>query len=113
LRNIKATIHHIDNPLVHIGLESSRDFIRKTREGINNLLQILESYENKKDLINSVKLLRYADKVKSFGLENIVVKIFSIFERQLLNNLTGSAPNLRLFDFYKLGYLITCMNSNK
>jgi len=99
------TIYHIDNPVVHLGLESSEVFIRKTREGIENLQRIMVVNGNEKRLIKDVTLLSYYKRLQKLRLEGCFRHIFSRMELRLKKNLLSKKPSLFYFDLYKLGYL--------
>lgn len=92
------TILHIDNPLIHLGLENNEDFLNKTITGIETLTKL---YKEKK-LGNEIKL------IDTFERNKLILPLFSIFyraiEKSVLKNLLGSNPNLFLFDLFKLNY---------
>lgn len=101
------TIKHIDNPVIHIGLESSEEFLRKTREGIKNLKRIMKINGNEKRLVRDITILAYYKKLKKLGLEKPIQILYKRYEHVLRRNLLSKKPNLMVFDFYKLGYLCT------
>ncbi len=96
---------HIDNPVVHLGLETNEEFLRKTREGITNLTRIMSINGNEKRLIRDITLLAYYHKIRNLRLDGVLKTIYSRYESRLRKNLLSSHPNLMLFDLYKLGYL--------
>lgn len=96
-------IRHINNPLCHIGLENFEVFIAKTEEGIRNLKKLID--ENKMD--DSVKLFRYYKLLKKIGVEKKVLNYYQKNKAFILQKLQENEPNLRWFDLYKLGYLIS------
>lgn len=98
-------IQHIDNPVIHLGLEPSEEFLRKTREGIKNLKRIMKINGNEKRLVHDITLLAYYKKLTSFGLDGIFRYVYYKFELRLRRNLMSENPNLVVFDLYKLGYL--------
>ncbi len=104
-------IQHIDNPLVHIGLEDAPTFIAKTGQGIINLLQLyqLNLYEN--EWLAEVKLMRYFLIIKKIKMINLVTTFFGVTKSYLLRNLNSSKPSLLVFDLWKLGCV--CSNSLK
>jgi len=110
LKKNNITIKHIDNPLIHIGLESSDEFIEKTKEGISNLVYILKYYKDKNQLISGIKLLKWYYIVNKLLLNKPVLILFKISEKYLLKNLKSKNPKLLFFDFYKLGYLCSKIN---
>lgn len=102
-RNIK--IHHIDNPVIHLGLETTDEFLKKTRNGISNLLRLIELFPNEKELFEDIKLLNYFFKIKKFYFCGLLKIGFTLFNKLILLNLKGEKPNLKLFDFYKISYM--------
>ncbi|MBN1596986.1 MAG: glycosyltransferase [Bacteroidales bacterium] len=107
------TIKHIDNPLVHLGLESNEEFLRKTREGIKNLMRIMNINGNEKKLVHDITLLSYYKKLKDLHLDKICRYFYSKNEYLLRKNLLSTKPNLILFDLYKLGYLCSLKSEFK
>ena len=97
-RNVR--IIHLENPLEHIGLEPAVSFLRKTEQGINNLYHLW-----KRGTPIDTKLLRYFTNLKKWQLAGALSFIFKLAEPFLKKNLHSQHPNLKVFDFYKLGYL--------
>lgn len=105
LKKRNITILHIDNPVIHLGLESGEEFLRKTREGIKNLKRIMRINGNEKKLVHDITILSYYKKIKQLGLDTVMLFFYKRYEHILRRNLLGRKPNLILFDLYKLGYL--------
>jgi hypothetical protein len=105
LAGCNILVKHIDNPVIHLGLESNEEFLRKTKEGIKNLKKIMGINDNAKKLIKDITLLFYYTKIKDFGLDKMFRYIFYKNEYRLRKNLLSNRPSLILFDLYKLGYL--------
>lgn len=101
-KNIEIT--HIDNPVINGDIELNREYLNKTKEGIINLVNILNFTKYDKDLIDDITILRFYDKVKK--IEKIVNLSFIIFKPLIVFLLTRGYFNLYLFDYYKLGILI-------
>jgi glycosyltransferase involved in cell wall biosynthesis len=105
LAAVEIMVRHIDNPVIHLGLESNDEFLRKTKEGIRNLVRIMGINGNAKKLIRDIRLLAYYKRIKSLHLTQLFSYMYAKTENRLSKNLLGDHPNLVLFDFYKLGYL--------
>ncbi|MBN1951984.1 MAG: glycosyltransferase family 2 protein [Bacteroidales bacterium] len=105
LAKCNIAIQHIDNPVIHLGLESSEEFLRKTREGIKNLKRIMKINGNEKKLQRDITLLAYYKGLRSVGMDGVFRYIYQRFEMRLRKNLMSENPNLIVFDLYKLGYL--------
>ena len=57
LKKAGIDILHIDNGLVHEGLESNRDFLNKTKLGIENLSKLYDNVTDKKSFSETVRML--------------------------------------------------------
>jgi glycosyltransferase involved in cell wall biosynthesis len=105
LKKRNISIEHIDNPVVHLGLEPGEEFLRKTREGIKNLKRIMRINGNEKRLIRDITILAYYKKIEKLGLNRPFEYFYKRYEHLLRRNLLSNKPNLFVFDLYKLGYL--------
>ena len=105
LKKKSIIIKHIDNPLIHIGLETNDEFIQKTKEGIKNLKRIMKNNGNEKILIRDITLLHYFKLFQKFGIAKILKVLFKKSENKLYKYLVNNRPFLVVFDLYKLGYL--------
>ncbi len=106
-------IKHIDNPVIHTGLESSAEYLGKTRSALRNLLFIQDLLASDKEFIRSSGLLRQLQGLESVKLIRPAAFVFRLTEHQLVKNLTGPHPSLVLFDLYRLGYLCQSRKSCK
>jgi len=105
LKKLHIPLFHIDNALIHIGLENNADFLKKTTQGIENLFFIYKKYEHKTDFKEEVKILAFFAHLQKYKLTWFLGKVF-IFSRFLLRkNIESRFTSLFLFDFYKLGLL--------
>ena len=103
LKKANIPIVHIDNPLHHIGLEGTDEFLRKTEEGIRNLHRLIQ-----RGLIGEeVKLSRFYLQTKRWGLAGLIRWWYGLRENAIRRNLRSKNPALKKFDFLKLAYLLT------
>ncbi len=102
LKKLEIPILHLDNPMRHIGLEKAGDFLRKSEQAIDNLLILMKKH----DLVEDIKLLRYFIKTQKWGLHPLIKLWFRLNKGRLRKKLLGAHPDLRSFDFYKLGYMV-------
>ncbi len=102
LKKRNIPILHLDNPMRHIGLEKSSDFLRKSEQAIDNLLILMKKH----DLAADIKLLRYFLKTQKWGLHPLIRIWFRMNKKRLRKKLLGAHPDLRSFDLYKLGYMV-------
>lgn len=104
---------HIQNPLIHTGLEITTEFLRKTSEGIENLVILVTQGKIDREGFEDIRVLRAYNKISRFGLVNLYLKFYYQFERTILKNLMGVNPNLFAFDLYKLAVLAKTIRKNK
>ncbi len=98
-------IKHINNPLYHVGLEISSQFLRKTSEAIENLLTLLHDGKIRKDDVKDIRLLKAYQFIKKFNLIGIYLFFYSFISNQVMRNLLGSNPSVFAFDLYKLSLI--------
>ena len=100
----KIDVRHIDNPVIHLGLESSEVFLRKSRESVESLKLFVDQ-----GLINAeeTSLSAKAHQLKKNGLAFLVGLFYRISQRPIEKNLLSDSPSLFLFDIYRLGYYLS------
>ena len=96
---------HIDNPLIHAGLETAEAFLAKTNDGLKNLLIIDRFLNHDKDFIRSIRVLKCYFLLKKAFLRKPFSLLFKPFEKQTRRALVGTSPKLWQLDLYKLGKL--------
>ena len=108
LHELGCEFIHIENPLLHKGLDDNETFIRKTEEGTRNLFLLYQS-GNYPFLTHESKLLHSFVQLQKAGLARVGAVAFDVSKRYLLRNLFSPSPSLRLYDIYKL--LFICKTS--
>lgn len=99
LKRRQVPLLHIDNPLVHEGLEPNDIFLEKSRQALRNL-KLKESL-----LADQSTLLRAYRLLCRWHLRGAVQKLFRHRRTRWEHRLTDRArPSLLLFKLYKLGY---------
>ncbi len=98
----KIPVEHIDNPLVHLGLENTDEFLRKTTEGLQNLIKTYELVNHDPEYARMVKILRIYLRIRKFGLHKLLGKLSGVLEKPMEQHLKGTHPSLLIFDLYKL-----------
>ncbi len=99
-KGIKIT--HIDNPLLHLGLESAEQFLNKSNEAIKNLAILYQNSDDKTWYQEKITLIQYYRKLKNMHLLNLSTSIEHLFQKAIVKQLKGKNPSLKLFDWYKL-----------
>lgn len=100
-KNIK--VKHIENPVVHLGLESSEVFLRKSIEAVDTLKLFV-----RKGLITAeeTSLSKKGDQINGSLMGGLVKLVYSLFKKPMEKNLLSTHPSLKVFDLYRLGYYL-------
>ena len=96
-----AKVLHIDNPLIHNGLEPNDVFLDKTELALHTLKKLEPRMKHHSRLLHTV------DKLRQWHLAWLASVAYKLFRRPLRNNLLGKNPSLKAFSFYKLGYFLS------
>jgi glycosyltransferase involved in cell wall biosynthesis len=96
------SVEHIDNTTYHLGLETSQQYLDKTKIALKNLVTLQS--ENKIDTQN-MKIIRVISFLKTIKATSIISKLYELFEKTILKNLTSDNPSLLVFDFFRIGFL--------
>lgn len=97
----QVRITHIDNQVVHLGVERSDIYLNKVENGCKNLVFISNKFLNAKEK-DHIRLIYFYEKLNKMGVLPILSFIFSIFEKRILRNLLSDKPSLLFLDYFKL-----------
>lgn len=100
LGNHGIPILHIDNQLVHTGLDSNTVFLQKTETALHTLQRIAPIMPRDFGLLAAVHQLQ------RWHLTWAMRLCYRLFRKPVRANLLGQHPLLPLFQFYKLGYYV-------
>ncbi|MBQ4822194.1 glycosyltransferase family 2 protein [Aquimarina sp. MMG016] len=97
----KLSIHHIHNPIIHLGLETSEIFLKKSLESID----VRKSFVKEKLLYShQTKITHLAKKIYKLRLHILVVLAYRLIGSFLKRNILSANPSMIAFDLYRLGY---------
>lgn len=102
LRKAAVPVLHIDNPLVHDGIETNREFILKTQEGVHNLNLLYDMVTDKATFVRTVKLLRLYRYLSFFGITYLLARTYKKHRRRIEIFLRRRKSTLFIFSLYKL-----------
>ena len=91
-------ITHIDNTLIHNGLDTNDVFLNKTEESLRTLHSLGA------DIQRFTHVGASADKLKKWNMDASCRAFYKLFRRAMRSNLCGDNPSMTLFKLYKLGY---------
>ncbi|NDV47347.1 glycosyltransferase family 2 protein [Paludibacter sp. 221] len=95
---------HIENPLIHKGLDTNDVYMQKTEGGLKNLY-LLYKTGRYPFLANESKLLHTFVLIKRMGLNAVFALFFRMNRKTLKKSLCEPSPSLRVYDLYKLLFL--------
>jgi len=104
LKQRRSPICHIQNPLIHLGIETSSVFMQKTKESIQNLLLISKKPEYK-HIVDEISLLKAYTILKKLNLHLLFKRMYKHIHPSVSRNLGGYHPSMFCFDLFKLAYL--------
>jgi glycosyltransferase involved in cell wall biosynthesis len=102
LKKAGIEVLHIDNGLYHEGLESNREFLVKTKLGIENLSKLYDKVTDKAAFSETVLILKFYNKLRLLRLTRILAGIFIRYRERMEIRLDSSNISLTLFGFYKI-----------
>ena len=92
-------ILHIDNPLVHLGLEPNAVYLEKTENAVRN------AFEHREKIGSGSTLLNHFGRLERFRMVWAGRLAYRMFAGSMRRNLVGNKPSLKVFSLYKLCYL--------
>lgn len=95
-------ILHIENPLMHGGLEENTDFLSKQAHAIDNLVKLYLQHK----IGNEIRLVGFYNKMKKLNLLWLVKRLYLKNENKLRQNLLSDHPKLGNLDRLKLSWFI-------
>lgn len=102
----------IKNPIIHIGLYNADDFLKNTRNSIDNLIKIIDKKYKIEDFFD-IKLVKAYFFINRLGLRPFCSCYYKLFHKSIEKDLKSKYPNLFLLDIYKLGYYSYMVKKNR
>jgi glycosyltransferase involved in cell wall biosynthesis len=100
LKEKHIPVLHIENPLIHLGLETNEVFLRKSETALRTLHHLGG------DLQQFARVSNVAQRIRRHHLVWCVNLFDRLFSAVIRNNLIGSHPSLFLFKMHKLAYYL-------
>ena len=97
-----VSIRHLDNPVLHDGLEPAAIFLQKSAQAVHNLAQVFRQ----DGLGTGSRLLQTALRLRRLGLAPAARAALGAVAPALRRQLLSPAPRLRALDLLKLQWLL-------
>ncbi|MGR7812159.1 glycosyltransferase family 2 protein [Lacinutrix undariae] len=102
LKTDAVKVFHINNEVIHLGIESSKQYLNKTEEAIETYFKL---YSNNKISIKDNNLISLFTSLKTLKIHVLLSAFYKISKPKLQQQLLGKSPSLFLFQLYRLLYL--------
>lgn len=102
LKEYHSTVKHINNPVYHLGIETSSHYLEKKEEAADTLLYLLNTHAISD---HDNKLLSLFLNLKRYKLNYIVSFLFRTFKQVMRKNLLSKNPSIILLQFYRISYM--------
>jgi glycosyltransferase involved in cell wall biosynthesis len=107
LRNAGINILHIDNCLVHEGLESNMEYLDKVKLSVENLSMLYDKVTDKRVFCDTLTMLRSYRKISFLRLTLILAGIFIRYRERMEMSLESGNKSNYLFVFYRMSMFCT------
>lgn len=102
LKKAGIDVLHIDNGLVHEGLETNREYLNKTKAGIENLSKLYSIVTDRSTFSSTVRLLSNYNIIELLRFNRILAGIFIRYRERMEIRLDSADASLKLFSLYKI-----------
>jgi GT2 family glycosyltransferase len=107
LKKAGIKIFHTDNGLIHEGVESNREFLAKTKLGIENLSKLYDKVTDKKAFSETVRMLNFYHRLRILRVARILAGFFIKYRDRMEIRLDSNKISLNLFALYKISMFCT------
>lgn len=101
LESAGFSVVHIDNPVLHDGIENQSAFLQKTKKAMENLAILEKNHE-----IPETRLLDFHRKLTYFGIEKAALRIIEKNLSYLEANIKSANPSMLFFSLWKYYWYI-------
>lgn len=100
------SICHIDNPLLHLGINDSASFLCNSEAALRTLKHLGPPMTERARVANAASRFTKSPFRRAF-LKPLFILLYKMSKPLVRKNLLSSHPSLQLFAFYKLGYFLS------
>jgi len=108
----RIPVQHINNPVIHLGLDTTDQFLNKQEEALYHLNYIYKTYNDILPVVKQVRLLQAFEKLRHTGTLKMYNDAIFLIRKIILKNLSSLQPSLIFLDMHKLGIFIEKYSRN-
>lgn len=101
-------IRHINNPIIHDGIETNTVFITKTKTSIQNLASLYQTGK-----ITETRLTLLYEKLSYYKILPLFNWFSNKYKTVIENNISSNKPSILLFNLWKLHQFIQIIDTTK
>ncbi len=102
LKNAGINILHIDNSLIHEGLESNREYLDKVKLSIENLSMLYDKVTDKNNFCDTLTMLRSYRRISLLRFRLILAAVFIRYRERMEMSLESGNKSNYFFVFYRM-----------
>lgn len=99
-------IEHIDNPLLHIGINDNASFLANSEAALRTLKHLGSPMTDRARVANAARRFTKSA-LRRATLRPLLIILYKMSKPLVRKNLLSPHPSLKLFAFYKLGYYLS------
>lgn len=103
LKQAEVSLQHINNPVIHLGIQTNVVFMQKTEKALQNLAYLYKNEDA--EFMQSVKLLRAYSGIKRLGVAKVLAAYHNSFGDSIKRKLIEKKPNTKWYNVFKISYL--------
>ncbi len=102
LKREGVRVLHVDNPLRHIGLVRTRQFIENQAESVNSVALLIKGGQEN---VNLIRLANVYKHIRKWHLDGLISKLEGVVDKHARKKMMGRKPCLKWLDYWKLTLL--------
>ena len=103
-----AKVKIIDNPCLHLGLETNQRFVEKYKTSLRNAFWMMN---NQPELAENLRIIKAYHKIERLGMRFLVSNFYQLFEKRIMTILYSGQSSLFIFQLFKLGYFCSLVET--
>ena len=102
LKQNNSKVFHIDNEVYHLGIENSKDYLKKKEQAAKTLLNF---YHSNAISTHDNSLLHAYSTLKKYNFTIVLSSFFKLFKNAMRLNLTATNPSIFILQLYKISFM--------
>lgn len=104
----QVKLSHIDNPVIHDGLEINTKFLEKNKKATLNLASLYQAQK-----IRHTRLIDHFERLKHYRLLPVFERYYEKYHERIEQNLLSKDPSVLYFNLWKLNILAKALINPK